>query len=144
MLPILRHRTIKPVGNWGPWRLLDRMMDDFADEEGVSGWNLGNVDMYEDNARLHVEVELPGFEREQINLLLEDGVLHIQAERKEAGEEQKAKFYIRERGLGKWSRSFRLPVMVQEDNVQAKFTEGVLKISLAKRDENNTHKIEVK
>ena len=144
MLPIVRHRTINPGGGFGPWRLLYRMMDDFCGEEGVSGWNLGNVDMYEDDARLHVEVELPGFEREQINLLLEDGVLHIQAERKEATEEQTGKFYIRERGLGKWSRSFRLPVMVQEDNVEAKFTEGVLRISLEKRDENKTHKIEVK
>ena len=149
MLPILRHATIKPVSNLSPWQsldrvILDRMMDDFCSDEGVSGWNLGNVDMYEDDSRLHVAVELPGFEREQINLLLEDGVLHIQAERQEPSDENPPKYYIRERGLGKWSRSFRLPMKVQEENVQARFAEGVLTIALEKRDENKTHKIEVK
>jgi HSP20 family protein len=122
---------------------LTRLLDEFLPD--VQPWrHSGNLDVYEDDKNLYVEAELAGFHKDQIELTLEDGVLHLKAEQREEKEDKQETYYIRERRQGKWSRSIQLPVAVQEDNISATYQDGVLKVSLAKQMEKQTHRIDVK
>jgi len=149
MLPTLRSRNAWPVHVLNtPWNTLGRLMDDFFNESpadlGMIA-NLGSLDVHEDDKNLYVDAELPGFDKDQISLTLEDGVLNLQAERSEdKKEQQKKNYYVRERSYGRLARSIRLPVAVNEDKVTAAFENGVLKISMEKREQKKACKIDVK
>jgi len=143
MLPILRNHGLRCVRSGEPFGSLTRLLDEFVRD--VQPWrHTGNLDLYEDDKNLYVEAELAGFHKDQIELTLEDGVLHLKAEQQEEKEDRQETYYIRERRQGKWSRSIQLPVAVQEDNIAATYQDGVLKVSLAKQTEKQTHRIEVK
>ncbi|MBN1436976.1 MAG: Hsp20/alpha crystallin family protein [Sedimentisphaerales bacterium] len=148
MLAKVNRRNALPALSRGDWFGWDKFFDDFfrtAPRELVSCQNLGNLDVYEDETHLHVEAELPGFTKDQISLTLEDGVLHLQAERSEekTNQDEKNQYYVRERSSGKWARSVRLPIAVQEKNVKASFADGVLKVSLEKAEEKKAHRIQL-
>lgn len=123
---------------------------------GTAG-NFG-VDIREDADHIYVEADLPGFRKEDINLSLEQGVLSISAERREevtmpsrpgqqgqqAKEGQKEGDYLlRERRIERFNRSFTLPSNVNEQSVQAKLENGVLKITIDKREEAKPKRIQV-
>jgi len=101
------------------------------------------VDIREDDTNVYVEAELPGFKRDEIDVTMEQGVLTINAQRKieeKKGEEQ----HLTERRFTRVSRSFRLPTPVDENKIEAHLEEGVLTLSLPKREEVKPRRIEVK
>jgi len=100
------------------------------------------VDVHEDDAHLYVEAEVPGFKREEINVTLEDGVLSIVAQRKAA--DKKGQSHLEERRYTRIARSFTLPQLVDENKVEAKLEDGVLHLTLNKREEVKPRRIEVK
>jgi HSP20 family protein len=143
MLPILRNhglRCARPDETFGS---LTRLLDDFLPDM-LSWRHAGNLDVYEDDKNLYVEAELPGFNKDQIELTLDDGILHLKAEQKDEKEDKQENYFIRERRQANWARSIQLPVAVQEDEVAANYQDGVLKVTLAKKVEKQTHRIEVK
>lgn len=91
-----------------------------------------------------MEVELPGFDKEDVNAELKDGYLTISAERQEAKEEKdkKDRFIRRERYSGRCRRSFYVGENLKEDDFKASFENGVLQITFPKPE--NTAKIEEK
>lgn len=102
------------------------------------------VDVREDADHLYVEAELPGFKKEEIDITLENATLTIAAERKaEASDPQKGDWLLRERRYTRFSRSFTLPPTVDESSVDARLTDGVLHITLNKREESKPRKITV-
>ena len=143
MLPILRNHGFRCVQPGETFGSLTRLLDEFLPDVQPRR-HKGTLDVYEDEKNLYVEAELAGFTKDQIELTLEDGVLHLKAEQKAENEDKQATYYIRERRQGKWSRSIQLPVAVQEDNITASYQDGVLKVTLAKEAEKQTHRIEVK
>jgi HSP20 family protein len=114
-------------------------------ERGDGGWAPYGVDVREDNDHLYVEAELPGFKKDEINITLENQNLTISAERKsEKSEGEKGGDYLlRERRYSRFLRSFTLPPTVDDKKVDAKLNEGVLTITLTKREETKPHRIEV-
>ena len=101
------------------------------------------VDIREDDSNVYIEAELPGFKRDEIEVTMEQGVLTINAQRKQEekkGEEQ----HLTERHFTRVSRSFRLPTPVDENKIDAHLEEGVLTLSLPKREEVKPRRIEVK
>ena len=82
-----------------------------------------------------VTVELPGMEREQVNVEIEEGNLRISGEKHEEKEEQDKAFHRIERRHGEFRRMVHLPGMVKEDKVEAKFTDGVLTVTIPKSEE---------
>ena len=101
------------------------------------------VDIREDDNHVYVEAELPGFNKDEIEVTMEQGVLTINAQRKHEerkGEEQ----HLTERRFTRVSRSFRLPTPVDEGNINASLDSGVLTLSLPKREEVKPRRIEVK
>jgi HSP20 family protein len=101
------------------------------------------VEVHDSEQQLVLHAELPGFKQEEIELELEDHVLTLRAtrERKETTEEQGR--VMTERRYGTFTRSFKLPVTVDEDAVEATMEDGVLTVSFPKRAEARTKKITV-
>jgi len=132
MLPILRKVNIDPFSHNNSWHSLNRLFNDVLSEDLVDATASGYLDMYEDQNNLYVEVELPGFNRDEIKLTIEDGILHLEAKHQTESSEKEATYYIRERSQSQWARTLRLPVAVEEDKVNAVFQDGILKVTLAK------------
>ena len=120
-------------------RMLSRWWSEGSDR-GTTG--IYPVDIREDDDHIYVEAELPGFKREDVEVTLENGMLHILAQRKQ--EEPKGETHLAERRFVRVARSFTLPNSVDEGKVDAKLTDGVLYLTLNKREEVKPRKIEVK
>ena len=140
MLPIVRNIQL-----WhrDPLVSFNRLVDDICKSDPSSSAAVGNVDIYEDDQTLHIDVELPGFEQKQISATLEDGQLHLQAQRDQDKETKEDHYYLRERSSGKWQRSIKLPIEVEPDNVQATYKDGLLKVTLNKLARQQSRKISI-
>jgi len=140
MLPILRN--FDPLARSTQWNHLGRLLDDLWSGDFPSH-KIGNIDVYEDDDKLHIDAEFPGFKREEINITLEDNVLLLEAQRNESKEEKNNNYFVRERTQGKIARAVRLPVAVDEKNVEAVFADGVLKVTMEKHQKSKAHKIQI-
>jgi HSP20 family protein len=104
------------------------------------------VDVRENADHIYVEAELPGFKKDEIDINLENQTLTISAEHKESKEEKpsdKADWLLRERRYSHFQRSFTLPPTVDPASVQAKLNDGILTVTLQKREESKPHRIAV-
>lgn len=101
------------------------------------------VDVYEDEHSITLTAELPGINEKDVEISLENGVLTISGERKMENEEKQDNFHRIERSYGRFTRSFTLPPTVDNENVKAEFNNGVLKITLAKREEAKPKQIKI-
>jgi HSP20 family protein len=102
------------------------------------------ADMVETERAIEVTVELPGMTPEEVKVEIREGDLWITGEKKEEKEEKGKTFHRMERRAGMFRRVLPLPVEVMEDKVEARFAEGVLKITLPKAEKVAPKKIEVK
>lgn len=93
------------------------------------------VDISEDDHNITLQAEIPGVKQEDLNITLENNMLTITGERKFKEEEKKENYHRIERRYGKFTRSFTLPGSVDPQNVNATFENGILNISLPKREE---------
>ena len=138
---------------WDPYRefrsLADRVNRAFVgtparrDEEMSLGSWLPPVDIAEDNDRLVLTAELPGFQKDEIDVQLEGGVLTLRGERKFEQEKDGRNYHRVERSYGQFVRSFTLPNNVDRDSVKATFSNGLLELSLPKREEAKPRQIPV-
>ena len=104
------------------------------------------VDIREDNDHFYVEAELPGYKKEEVDITLENQTLTISAERRfenKQGDEKKGDMLLHERRYSRFLRSFTLPPTVDEGSVNARLQDGVLTITINKREETKPRKIKV-
>jgi HSP20 family protein len=105
------------------------------------------VDIREDQDHFYVEAELPGFKKEDVDITLENQQLTISAERRDETKQgepgKKGELLLHERRFSKFLRSFTLPPTVDEQTVNAKLADGVLTVTLNKREETKPRKISV-
>ena len=105
------------------------------------------VDVHEDENKLYFEVELPGFKKDDLDITVDNNVLTITAERKQEARPQdgdnERETLLNERRYTYFSRSFSLPPTVSSEGVSAKLEEGVLHLTLDKREETKPRKIAV-
>lgn len=101
------------------------------------------LDVREDKDKFTVDLELPGFKREDINVHLEDGSLIISGERKSETASEGTEVHRQERYYGKFSRALTLPVAVSPDKVKAAFKDGILTVTLPKAEEAKPKQIDV-
>ena len=90
-----------------------------------------------------MQVELPGFKREDIQVSLQDGVLTISGERKEEKVSKESEVHRQERYYGKFARALTLPTAVAADKVKAAYKDGVLTVTLPKAEEAKPKQIDV-
>ncbi len=126
--------------------LFDEMMDfpwgnDFFGRRnplyGKNEKNLMKTDVKETDGSYEVAIDLPGFKKEDVSAALENGYLTIQAVKSLDKEEKdkEGKYIRRERYAGSCSRSFYVGDKVKEEDIQARFEDGILKLSVPKKNE---------
>jgi HSP20 family protein len=138
---------------WNPYRELSalqnrvsRLFDEqYGDREEslTAGAFVPPVDIYEDEQSIQLKLEVPGIEEKDLEVKVENNVLTISGERKFEKEEKEENFRRVERRYGSFVRSFTLPTTVNTEDVTAEYTNGVLKVKLAKRAEAKPKQIKV-
>jgi len=116
----------------------------FGGEEGLFGgsWAPG-VDIYEDQDSITLEADLPGMKPGDFNLSIENYRLTLSGERKIENEKKGDNWRRVERSYGSFTRTFSLPSTVNVDAVNAEFKDGVLRVTLPKREEVKARQIQV-
>lgn len=123
-------------------RLVSRMSEG---DEGLfkGGWS-PTTDVVETPEAIILRSELPGMNEKDISIEIENGMLTMKGERN-LEEKTEEKGYRRiERSYGKFVRSFTLPTNVQIDDVKAAYHDGLLEVTIPKKEEAKPRKIEVK
>ena len=123
----------------------DFFKDDFFTKKET---NLMKTDIKETKDNYLIEMDLPGYSKENINLSLKDGYLTISANvEKETNENEEEKYVRQERFYGECSRSFYVGDDLTEEDINAEFKNGILKITIPKKEEkksDETKYIEIK
>ena len=101
------------------------------------------VDIVEGNSEVVVKAELPGLEPRDVTISVENNVLTLRGERRADKEVSKEHYHRMERSCGVFSRSFTLPASLDTDKVRADFKNGVLTITLPKKEAVKGRTIEV-
>jgi HSP20 family protein len=126
-------------------RLFSSNLTRFFNDEGIArgAWS-PNVDIYENKDQIVIEAELPGMNREDFDLSVENNVLTLYGERRFEKKDEGDNYHRVERSYGSFSRSFTLPQSVSAEGANAEFRNGVLRVSLPKREEVKARKIQIK
>jgi len=123
----------------------DRLFDEFFGRPQLHVAPGGpEADFYETENEFVLEMDLPGFTHDDVDVTVEKGVLSITGERSMEHEEDKGNYHLRERSWGKFSRSFSIPHTIEADAVDASFAKGVLTVKLPKAPEALARKIQIK
>lgn len=116
----------------------------FGDEGIARGAWTPNVDIFENKDEIVLEAELPGMSREDFELTIENNVLTLRGERRFEKRDEADNYHRVERAYGSFTRSFTLPQTVSSENAAAEYKNGVLRVTLRKREEVKARRIEVK
>ena len=123
---------------------MDRLFDEFWKGSGPhhfmnQPWFEGEltprIDESEDDKAIHVKVELPGMDEEDVDITLSNGVLTVRGEKKREDEEKGKDYYRSERSFGAFRRSLPVPADIDESKIEAEFKKGILYIELPKSEE---------
>jgi HSP20 family protein len=145
----LMRPSLNPFGSLQ--REIDRLFDEFTRGLGIPGRVLNNLvpktDVAETDQSIEITAELPGLERKDVDISLEDNMLVIRGEKKfekEEKDESGKNYHVAERSYGAFYRLIALPKGVDASRIQATMSNGVLKIAIPKPAQSETKKIEVK
>lgn len=132
-------------------REIDRLFDDFARGFGTlaaagNGSLMPSMDISETDKEFVITAELPGLERKDVEISLEDNVLTIRGEKKveTPPDDKKTNVHVSERSYGVFYRVLELPFSIDPSSVQAVMSKGVLKVAIPKPARPESKKIEVK
>ena len=101
------------------------------------------VDIYDKDDRLVLRAELPGVDKEDIELDLKERVLTLKGERKNEMEVKKENYFRKEISYGSFQRAFTLPEGVNQDAIKADFKDGILTVEIPKAEEEKPKRISV-
>ncbi len=124
-------------------KVFDEALDRFLSEPAALRPWTPAVDVAESDDELILTADLPGLTKDQIQVRIEDGALLIAGDRKFVNEDKQTGYHRIERSYGSFKRYFSLPDTVQPDKVEAKYENGVLKVTLPKKELAKPRTIEV-
>src|SRR5262245_25813875 len=143
------------VVRWDPFRDLSVLQDRMNRLFDTAGRNWGTeepaatttwspaVDIFETEGEIVVKAELPGMERKDIALNLENNVLTLRGERRFEKETKDDNYHRIERSYGGFRRAFSIPATVDEEKINAEYKDGVLKIVLPKKEQAKPKQIRI-
>ena len=103
-----------------------------------------SVDFKENENNYELHADLPGYNKDDIHVHVEEGVLSVEASKSETKtEEEPGKYYFKERFSGKVHRSFRLPVNANSDAAEVSYTDGVLAVAIPKLENVGAKKLTI-
>jgi HSP20 family protein len=114
----------------------------FGEEIGRGAWN-PSVDIYENKDHIVLEAELPGMNREDFELSVENNVITLRGERQFEKKDETDNYHRVECSYGSFTRSFTLPQTVSADGATAEYRNGVLRVTLPKREETKARRIKI-
>lgn len=131
---------------WNPYREMDRFFNPLygAENEDLSTSRTPAVDIYEGEDNFVITAALPGLDKNDITVNVEENILTISGERRLENNESKEKYSRIEQAYGSFSRSFTLLNSVDQNKIEATMEKGVLKVTLPKSEQTKTRTIEVK
>ncbi len=135
-----------------PVNSLSNIFDDFFNDgfffnsgSEVTRTKWPKVDIVEDKKDYKLHADLPGLEKKDIKITVENGVLSLSGEKKlNKKENEKNKYYYYERSYGTFHRNFALPDNVDDKNISANFQNGVLELVIKKTEKAKPKEIEIK
>lgn len=101
------------------------------------------ADMYDKGDTITVKMEVPGIDKEKIDISISDGFLNVKGEVSEEEETEEDNYYYSERSYGRFSRKLKLPSEIKNDKVSAKYKDGILEINLPKTEKSKPKEIKV-
>jgi HSP20 family protein len=113
-------------------------------EDIVRGAWSPSVDIIEGKEEISIEAELAGMNIEDVNVSIENNVITVSGERKFENKDESENYHRVERSYGTFTRSFTLPRNVVSDEAKADFKNGILRVTLPKKEEAKARKIEIK
>jgi HSP20 family protein len=137
---------------WDPFRDLVAMsqrLNRLADDP----YNLGAgdalgwappVDIFEKQDQLIIRAEVPGVQRNDLDVRIENGVLTLHGERKQETDVAEGNAHVTERSYGCFTRSFSLPTTVDAGRIAASYKDGVLEVTVPKAETAKAKKVEIK
>ncbi len=140
------------ITRWDPFRevatlqnRVNSLFREMNDGEGplTTASFIPAVDVYEDNEKVVLKLEVPGVEEKDLDVRIENHTLTVKGERKFEKEEKEENFHRIERRYGSFYRAFTLPNTVDTENVGASYNAGVLKLELKKKPEAQPKQIKV-
>lgn len=145
--------SLLPYGGFGSLGRVRKEFDGFLNslfyDEALPAWRgeelfVPKVDVKETDQAIEITAEVPGLKPEDIELTLTGDLLTLKGEKKNEREEKKENYHLVERSYGSFQRSFRLPVEVDRQKLEATHKDGVLRVTLPKAEKGGTARIEVK
>jgi len=124
-------------------RLFDGAFDRSSDEANLTPW-APTVDIFETEHNLVVKADLPDVKAEELDIRVENNILTIRGERKFEKKVNESNYLRVERSYGSFSRSFSLSTAVNTESIQADYKDGVLTLSIPKREEAKPKQIKVR
>ncbi len=157
-MTLIRWKPVRDVTAWHPvsdlageifdmQREIDRVFDRFrggSADDGYSSTLMPAVDITERDNDFYIKAELPGVQKNDVKITVQNDILTIRGEKKQEAEKKGENYHRVERAYGSFQRSFTLPASVRSDRIEAAFNDGVLTISLPKAEEAKPKEIEVK
>ena len=142
---------------WTP-KNIEKMFEDFFEESFIpANWMrmprfrrlkeleefYTSVDMYDNKNEIVVKAEVPGVDKDNLNISISDNMLTIKGEMKKEEETKEEDYYYSERSYGSFMRVLNLPAKVNEKKIKASFKDGVLEIHMPKAAESKPKDIKV-
>ncbi|MGJ7460836.1 Hsp20/alpha crystallin family protein [Halomonas sp. MA07-2] len=141
-----------------PFREIDRLFDTFFDRGSMpSRWEhplwqrfaafekgMPKVDVIDRDAEVVVRAEVPGFEREELDVTVTDGAVTIKGDHREESKKEEGEYFHSEISRGSFTRTVALPGEIDADKAAASFKNGVLELTLPKHKKANRRKVEVR
>ena len=119
--------------SWSSSWLSNLMDDDDLIESNLMKRSLPKVNVKESDQEYDVEMAAPGYSKKDFKITLDNGLLTLSAEKKEEKEEKEKNYTRREFGYSSFERSFNLPENVNEEDIKARYEDGVLRLTIPKK-----------
>ncbi len=135
------------IVRWKPFRdmvsiqdEMNKLFDDFfgrpvARPDWTEGVWSPSVDVSEDKDNVVIKAEMPGMNKDDVKISIQDNVLTLKGEKRQEKEEKDKNYHRIERSYGSLCRSFQLPTSVKSDKIRANYKDGVLSVTLPKTEE---------
>ena len=144
MMALVRWSPVRwdPFGEFSTLQeKMNRLFEDLipATRKGEEELNTGTfypaVDISEGEKDITLKAELPGIDKKDVHVEINDGVITLRGERKLEKEEKKENYHRLERSYGTFNRSFTLPTTVDSGKVKANYKDGILEVTLPRKEE---------
>jgi HSP20 family protein len=153
-MTLIRWNPLRDITAWHPvsdfahmQEDIDRMLDSFRGDiidEDVSKTLMPAVDIVERENDFTINVELPGVDKKDVKISIQNNVLTIKGEKRQENGKKGENYHRVERSYGLFQRSFTLPSTVAADKIDASYDNGILNLVIPKLEESKPKEIEVK